>query len=290
MSLPSKIFERIIFDSVKHCFYSNFDRNQFGFRPNSSTTCALIKLHNRITCLYDCLSIRGIQICTLDFTKAFDCLNHNVIIQKLFDCNFPLPFIRLMYSYLEGRLQCVRFKNFLSNALPVTSGVPQGSIIGPSLFSLVVSDLQCLYPDTQIVKYADDIILCLPVYNSINHVIEEIDNIRTWSKSVGLQLNDKKCNYMYISRSNDCVPVEIPSFNYCTNVKILGVTFSSDLKWDTHFKNVSRIAHRRAFALRTLKPFLCSKQLLIVYKANVLSILEYCSPLFVGINRKIDII
>ena len=136
------------------------------------------------------------------------------------------------------------------------------------------------------VKYADDLVLSIPIYLSVNHVMEEINNIRQWSLSKGLELNDRKCKYMLFSRSTDCNPVHIPHFVFCTRMKLLGVHFSNDFKWDFHFNTTSVTANRRAFAFRVLKPLFSINELVTLYKSIVLSILEYCSPLFVGITSK----
>ena len=195
LCIPSKIFERLVFNSVQNIFYSNFDSAQFGFRKNSSTSCALIKLHDHITKYYDNPVVAGIQVFALDYRLAFDCLDHNNIIRKLVRCNFPVSFIKLIFSYLHNRSQRVRLNNILSDLDFVTSGVPQGSIMGPSLFSLVMADLHCIKNSTCLVKFADDISLSIPIFYSCNNVVEEIENIKHWSLSVGLNLNLKKCKY-----------------------------------------------------------------------------------------------
>jgi hypothetical protein len=283
---PSKNFERIISNSVKHLFYSNLDSSQFGFRQNSSTVCALIKLHNHITECYDNPAVSGIQVIALDYSKAFDCLDHNVIIRKLVNCSFPLSFIKLMYSYLSCRRQRVRVNNCLSDSAMVTSGVPQGSILGPSIFTLVMADLCCVHDKTCIVKYADDVTLSIPILYSTNSVIDEIDNVITWSDAVGLKLNYSKCKYLFISRSKNSTPVVIHNFKMCSSMKLLGVYFSDDLKWDVHFTNMFTIANRRAYAFRVLKSNLSKQELLTIYNSLIVSIFDYCAPLFIGINHK----
>ena len=286
LCVPSKVFEKLIFNSTKQFFYSNLDSNQFGFRENSSTACALIKLHNHITEYYDNLSVAGIQVVALDYSKAFDSLNHNVIIRRFVDCNFPLSFIHLMYSYLFSRSQRVRVKNCLSDSAVVTSGVPQGSILGPSIFTLVMADLCCVQTTTCIVKYADDVTLSIPIFYSTNNVLDEINNVITWSDAVGLKLNNNKCKYLFISRSKNSAPVVIPEFDLCSSMKLLGVYFSNDLKWDLHFFNMFSTANRRAYAFRVLKSNLSTSELLIVYNSLIVSVFDYCAPLFIGLNNK----
>ena len=287
LCVPSKIFERLVFNSVKHLFYLYFDSSQFGFRQNCSTTCALIKLHNHITECFDNPTVAGIQVFALDYSKAFDRLDHNVIIRKFVNCNFPLSFVSLMYSYLCNRSQRVRLNNCLSDKALVTSGVPQGSILGPSIFSLVMADLTCLHSSSCIVKYADDVSLSIPIYHSNNYVVDEIDiSIKYWSSTVGLNLNTSKCKYMLVSHNKKCSPIIIPDFEFCNSIKVLGVYFCNNLKWDLHFSNIFTTANRRAYAFRVLKSNLSATELLTVYKSLILSLIDYCAPLFIGLNQK----
>ena len=286
LCIPSKIFERLVFNSVQSIFYSNFDSAQFGFRKNSSTSCALIKLHDHITKYYDNPVVAGIQVFALDYRLAFDCLNHNNIIRKLVRCNFPVSFIKLIFSYLHNRSQRVRLNNILSDLDFVTSGVPQGSIMRPSLFLFVMADLHRIKNSTCLVKFADDISLSIPIFYSCNNVVEEIENIKHRSLSVSLNLNLKKCKYLFVSCSRNSEPIVIPDFTFCTSLKLLGVYFCNNLKWDVHINSILVSASRRAYAFRVLKPNLSRLEIVQVYKSLVLSVLEYCAPLFVGLNKK----
>ena len=149
-----------------------------------------------------------------------------------------------------------------------------------------MSDLNCISSSTCIVKFADDVTLSIPLYYSGNNVISEIENNFKWSDSVGLKLNFTKCQYLLISSSKNCIPVHIPNFTLTTGMKLLRILFSNDGKWDCHVKHISNIVYKRAYALRVLKTFLTPFNLINVYNALVLSLLEYCSPVFAGLNIK----
>ena len=291
LSLPSKIFERFIFTSVSYLFYDHFDSNQFGFRPNSSTCCALIKLHDHITQKLDSDNVSGVQVIALDYQKAFDSLDHKAIMSKLINCKFPISFIKLMFSYLQNRSQSVRLNSVISKPCIVTSGIPQGSIIGPSIFSLVMSDLKPVDSNTCMTKFADDITLSIPIFFDSNHVMAEINNITTWSNPVGLDLNLKKCKYIFISSSSCGSPFLIPDFTYCDKILLLGVYFCNNLKWDMHFSHIRSVCSKRLYALRTLKSTLTVSELRNVYMSLIVSLIEYCSALFVGMtDQTTDII
>ena len=286
LSLPSKVFECLMLKSVSHLFLNNFDVNQFGFRPKSSTCHALIKLHDHITKMLDLNSVSGVQVVALDYHKAFDSLDHKVIICKLLKCKFPIQFVKLMFSYLQNRTQSVRLKTVISKSAFVTSGVPQGSLIGPAIFALVMSDLNCVNSNTCMVKFADDVTLSIPIFHSTNSVHTEILNVQTWSSTVGLHLNYSKCKYLFVPSTSHATFVNIPKFSLCQNIKLLGIHFTNDLRWDFHFSYIRTVAIRRLYALRTLKPILSTTELRNIYMSLIVSIIEYCSPLFVGINRK----
>ena len=137
-------FEKFVYKSLKDVFCSKFKTSQFGFRPDSSTCYALIYLHNFITNSLDDPCIGAVQLLSYDYSKAFDSVSHSIIVDCLSKCNFPDNFIQWILSYLCNRSQSVRIGSSLSTQCSVTSGVPQGSVVGPALFSIVVSGLNVL--------------------------------------------------------------------------------------------------------------------------------------------------
>ena len=177
---PVKILERIILHFARPHFLQEYGNDQFGFRAGSSTTCALISLHDHITKSVDLHCVAGVQVISYDFSKAFDKLRHDVIINRLLDCNFPRPLICWLSNYLENRMQFVKIGTVCSQPLEVTSGVPQGSILGPFLFSVVMGSLEIQDESCCVVKYADDITVSVPIYkNSENeHVIKLHNTIK----------------------------------------------------------------------------------------------------------------
>ena len=123
----------------------------------SSTVSCLITIHDVITNLMECSDVGACFLMNYDFSKAFDCLNHSILIEKLRKLEFPIGFIRLISSYLMDRWQCVKIGNTCSSALPVTSCAPQGSLLGPFLFVHYCHDIKPLHRQTSLFMYADDI-------------------------------------------------------------------------------------------------------------------------------------
>ena len=158
--------------------------------------------------------------------------------------HFPYLFVKWLCTYLSGRIQRVKIGNVLSDKNIITSGISQGSVMGPAIFSIVISFLKPIHCSTGSFKFADDVALSLPIFRNANYVITETDNVNTWSNEVSLTLNAKKSEFMYISvsRSSIPVPLNIPQVN---RMKLLGIIFNKDLTWDDHILHVKKIVMSR---------------------------------------------
>lgn len=286
LNFTAKVFEKIVYNFMKNDLIKHFGKEQFGFRPKSSTTTAMISLLNYLTTQIDCLSVPAVQLFALDFSKAFDTLRYDVIINSLITCNFPLPFISWIHSYLLNRIQCTKISGSCSSVTPITSGVPQGSVLGPALFNIVIGKLVAVSSSTGLFKFADDLSLAIPIFYQSNNVNLEIENVHHFCRNTGLSLNLQKSYFMFISFVKTCFPVPVDNIAERPCLKILGITLSNDLKWDTHISNICKLACRRFYAIRIIRPFLSNAQLILFYNSFIRSILEYCSPLFVGLNFK----
>lgn len=285
---PAKMLEKIVLNITKSHFLQAYGCDQFGFRPGSSTTCALIKLHDHITKCLETQDVIGVYVISYDFAKAFDRLRHDVIISRLQDCHLPKSLVCWISDYLDKRKQYIKIGTVCSHSLEVTSGVPQGSVLGPFLFSVVMGSLKVQDDNCCLVKYADDITVSVPIYKSTDnaHLMKIHNTIRSWASTFGLPLNKKKCKCLPIPRSKTFSCVSLSDVEFVEKITILGVTLNEKCTWTHHFDSIVKKASRRLFPLRLLKPHLNSAQLKTVYFALTRSVLEYAAPLFVGLSVK----
>ena len=193
-------------------------------------------------------------------SKAFDTVSHNKLLEKLCCFGFNRGLVSWFQSYLHHRRQQVTALGSTSSPIPVTSGVPQGSILGPILFLLYVNDLPDAVSSSTIATFADDTKLfkCISCETD-NHLLQEdLNSVKEWSFSSGLTFNSTKCKIQTISRKRK--PIIAPYFmgnaqlQYCNQERDLGVWISSDLTWRKQVECQSAKANKMlGYVKRTTK-------------------------------------
>ena len=212
----------------------------------------------------------------LDFSSAFDKVDHNLLLRKLHSLGFRDSLLEWIQNFLLMRRQRVIFKGSLSEWCKVTSGVPQGSVLGPILFLLFVNDINDVV-SSQLLPFADDHSIVHPICNEHDHIIlqQDIQNIFQWTVLNKLPLNLSKCTVMHMTRSkspNFCSPYFMGTVRLeeVDNFKLLGVTFSKDLSFDSQVGTVSdKISKLSGFIIRCTKN-MSSAALLNLYKSLIL--------------------
>ena len=270
---------------MKSTLLQHYGRNQHAFRPNGSSTSAAIDIHNfALNCL-DQRGNEGIRITCLDFSKAFDRIHHNRLLMILKRCGLNHGFIRWLHSYLVNRMQRISINGKLGPVVRATSGVPQGSVLGPYLFAVFIGTLAVNHQDSRLVKFADDLTLVEGFFRS-SPPPSNIETVWRWTDEFKLRLNLNKCHQLLIHRGKTQRITAYTDIQVVSAATILGFTFNDKLNWNAHFDRVTLTASRRLHLLRTLKPHLPGDQLVLVFNACIMSVLMYGSPLFCHLSTR----
>ena len=281
LSLPSKLLEQHVYSLLLDYLNSHniLSDSQFGFRLKCGTANALlIATHD----WHQCLEV-GQDVCVVffDYRKAFDSVSHQALLNKLAVLGVHPVLLRWLGDCLHSRMQYVVTENISSPSLPVTSGVPQGSVLGPLLFSIYVNDLPSLpySAGTRSRLYADDHCLYKPLsnMNDLAEIQRDIELVDSWSVNNHLALKTK---YMIISRKRQKRSYPHLFLNglqleQVSRYKYLGVIINESLSWSEQVNCVSTRAKRTLGYIYCR--FCCRSALLKLYSSLVLPILDYNS-------------
>ena len=243
----SKIFEYIIFKQLYTYMNDNklFSIEQYGFRTGHSTELAALHLVNDLTKQMDTGKVpTNIYI---DLSKAFDTLDHSILLDKLNYYGIRGVAYNLLHSYISNRYQYVDFNGSISSTKVVDTGVPQGSILGPLLFLIYINDLPSVSPLFNMVMYADDTTLYCNLSNNTNEndLNSELHKISEWLASNKLSLNAQKTKFMVfhsmqrkvkypVLTINNTIIERVKQFNF------LGIILHYTLKWQKHIDYISK--------------------------------------------------
>ena len=281
----SKIAEDYVVEEyVKPAVLKKIDPRQFGTIPNSCTTHALISMTHNWYAGTDGNGATA-RVMLFDFRKAFDLIDHNVLVRKLSSCDIPRRILCWIVDFLMDRKQRVKLSHDCYSVLrSVSAGVPQGTILGPWLFLVMINDLDM---PADMWKYVDD--------TSISEIVEKgcesnhqqvVDDLSRQSSSEGFQLNEAKCKELRISFTNNNstfnpILLNGKPLEEVTSAKLLRLNISNDLKWNVHVLELVKKASCQLYFLRQLKRSqIMPAELILFYITCIRSILEYACPVF----------
>lgn len=244
----SKLLEKILHNRL-YQYLSNINflsDRQYGFRPKCSTLTATIDLVTKIKQNIDNKNIvLGIFI---DLKKAFDTVSHNLLLKKLESINITGSALKMLKSYLTNRSQQVIMDiNYRSDALPITCGIPQGSILGPLLFIIYINNIQELKLHGHINLYADD--TCLFYFGSSIHDLvsqaqDDLNTLTSWFQYNLLTINISKTCYILFKAKNKMIPPHLQlninnvPLQQKSNEKYLGLILDKSLSWNAHLDKI----------------------------------------------------
>ena len=294
----SKIIEKVICQQLMEYLDANniLPPNQSGFRTGRSTATALLDVIDDILAGVD--KGDGTILVLLDFSRAFDTINHNLLMSKLAYYGLDSIALRWFSSYLSGRLQRVETSTdsgIVSQSVTsaVLRGVPQGSILGPILFLLYTADITHTIRDCRFHLYADD----LQVYTTFNHnetpdavcrLNQDLNRIAEWSDRNGLVLNPLKSKFMVLGSRNQVNLIK----NHNPQVKVgnnnivlvnearnLGVVMDERLKFHTHVIEVTKNCFYRLKILYRVRNYLSETLRIYLCETLILSKLNYADTI-----------
>ena len=296
LPIVSKIFERAATDQLVKYLEENkiLNKTQHAYRKKHSTQTCLMEIMDFIYTEREKGKIIGIA--SLDLSKAFDSISHSHLIEKMKKIGLNTSSLQWCTSYLENRKQKTKFKKFTSGEDKVTSGVPQGSILGPVLFICFMNDMADIFGDSKVCSYADDtqIIISGSSAKQVKAKLEELINrAQKWYTNNSLQNNAGKTETMIVGNKNNAEKIyikvsengKIKKLEPKKSIKILGIHIDEQLNWNEHIQNVRNKATNSIRNLNRINHLIPMKYRMLLYNSLVASHYNYVDTVWSGCGK-----
>ena len=287
LSSISKVFEKVVYDQVYRYFKSNslFYISQYGYRNDHSTEMACLEFIDRV--MHD-LDNRKIPIAIfLDLSKAFDTIDHAILLDKLKYYGINGLALSWFESYLNNRTQFVEVDDTRSSSKPIHTGVPQGSILGPLLFIIYINDMGTVSDIFNPISYADDTALVSTISAFANLDMDyrddvspaknsELYKIYEWLCANKLSVNASKTKYMIFHlrqrRNLPRLHLELngSAIDRVNTFEFLGLTISDTLDWSHHLNKIANKLSKIAGIMSRIKRYISKDILKTIYNSLVL--------------------
>lgn len=294
----SKLIERAILNQLNPHLNKNKRISDFqsAYRQHHSTETALCRIYNDL--LLNTENSASSLLILLDLSAAFDTIDHNLLLKDLKDSGINGNALLLVDSYLNERFQKVSLNDSVSKQLKLSYGVPQGSVLGPVLFSLYSSKLAMIMSahDVRYHLYADDTQIYMPITNvasTKSKITNIISDIKLWMHERKLKLNEGKTEVILIkgplnneisidSEKTDFIKDILPS----NSVRDLGLILDSKLSFKSHINSVIKTCNFQLRRLSCIMKYLNKETATTLIHAFITSRVDYCNSLFINLPKK----
>ena len=291
LPVVSKIYERLIQQQIARFMDKRLSPYLCGYRKGFSTQHALVSLLERWKQTLDKHGYAAAML--MDLSKAFDTLNHELLLAKLHAYGFSKSAIKLVHSYLNNRWQRTKINNSFSSWKELLSGVPQGSVLGPLLFNIYLNDLFWVINSTDACNYADDttIYACDQNLETVLNRLEHDTLISIeWFDSNYMKLNSDKCHLLIsgFKHQHHWIKAGDSKVWESSHEKLLGINIDSMLSFDLHVSDICKKASRKLSALARVSNFLPMQKRKLLFNTFVQSQFAYCPLVWMFHDRNIN--
>ena len=287
----AKVFEKLLCNRLLFHFSANqlLSLHQHGFRGNHSCETAVHSLLDDWKSLID--NKKLILSIFIDYTKAFDLIDHELLLRKLFHYGISSDIIILLRNYFSDRSQFVKIGNTTSSPVSSSIGLPQGSILGPTLFLIFINDISLVLEGLECILFADDTtIFCAD--ESVDKVTAQMDRkfkqVTRWTSHNRMTINWLKTKAMFISRASKDNPASITigcnQLEIVNDFKLLGIIISRNLDFSAHVSAIKKGINIRLFAIKKIY-YLAASVKLQFFKSFILPYFDYCMSLSIYYSR-----
>ena len=290
LPLPGKLLEKIVHKQISSFWDKNefLSKNQGGFRKGHSTTATIGDLTDDI---FQEINKGNTSLAAfVNLRKAFDTVNLGILKSKLQLAGIRGSIFKWCADYLSNRHQCTLANNVRSSLLPVTCGVPQGSVLGPLFFLIYVNDVEHAVPNCGIKLYADDTVLYQAGVNketASNKLQKSVNEFKDWCNVNALTINVAKTKLMAFatrSKVNKCkdvkVKIGVEVLKIVPSYKYLGLILDSTLNYSSHISSVVNTVTYKMSLLGKMHKYLKEEVAILIYKSMLLPYFDYADVLF----------
>ena len=291
LPVVSKVFERIMQEQVSSYIDKYISPFLFGYRKGYSTQYALLGLIEKWRTMIDNQGYSGAVL--MDLSKAFDTINHELLLAKLYAYGFDKQALRLIRSYLTERWQRTKINESFSSWTELLNGVPQGSVLGPLLFNIYINDLFFIIEQTEVCNYADDNTLnaCdLSLSNLLRRLEHDSLLAIEWFQNNYMKLNEGKCHLLISGYKHEVIWANVGENKIWESKeeKLLGLNIDRDLTFTSHISKICAKAGQKLTAISRIAQFMSLDKRRLLIKSFFDSQFQYCSLTWMFHSRTLN--